>query len=886
MSDVSPIRQQYLQIKRQYPQAIVFFRLGDFYETFDEDAETAARELDLVLTSRPVARNQRVPMAGIPHHAAEGYIARLIAKGYHVAICEQIGDEPVKGLMPRKVTRVVTPGTVIEPQLLSEKRNNYLAAVVTEEGRAGLAYVDITTGEFATTQLDGEGWAQALQRELARLQPAEVILPEEQAGEPQRNSGALIGSPLPITRFPRWRFELGTARRALLDYFGVASLAAYGCEGLPLATQAAGAIIQYLGQTQALAPGQLTGLHTYSTASFMALDASTRRNLELTETLRGQSTRGSLLGVLDRTRTPMGGRLLRQWIHQPLTQRAPLEERLDRVEALVTDTPLRTELADLLKGLGDLERLTNRVVAGSAGPRDLLGLARALEAVARLKEAEGKGAMHRAPTPPPSFPSQEKGQEKGHPLLPLFARLDPCPEVAALIRQAIAEDAPATLNGTGIIRPGYSAELDGIIAASRDARQWVANLERVERERTGIKSLKVGYNKVFGYYIEVTQANLNLVPPNYIRKQTLSAAERFITPELKEYEALILNADERIQEMETRLFRELCQRIAAEAGRLRKTAQALAELDVILSLAEVAVAHNYVRPELSDEDVLEIRAGRHPVVELALQDERFVPNDVRFTPEERILIITGPNMSGKSTFLRQVALIVLMAQIGAFVPAESARIGLVDRIFTRIGAQDEIAAGQSTFMVEMVETANILHHATNRSLIIFDEVGRGTSTYDGVSIAWAIVEYIHNHPRLRAKTLFATHYHELTELAEVLPYVRNYNVAVAEEGDRVVFLHQIVPGGADRSYGIHVAQLAGLPRPIINRATEILTHLERHAPQATQRPSHLGLAQQLALFPETSPLVEELKALDVTALTPLEALMKLYEWQRRYGGIA
>ncbi len=868
MSDVSPIRRQYLQIKRQYPQAIVFFRLGDFYETFDEDAEIAARELDLVLTSRPVARNQRVPMAGIPHHAAEGYIARLIAKGYHVAICEQIGDEPVKGLMPRKVTRVVTPGTVIEPQLLSEKRNNYLAAVVTEEERAGLAYVDITTGEFATTQLDGEGWAQALQRELARLQPAEVILPEEPAGEPQGNSEELIGNSLPITRLPRWRFELGTARRALLDYFGVASLAAYGCEGLPLATQAAGAIIQYLGQTQALAPGQLTGLHTYSTAAFMALDASTRRNLELTETIRGQSTRGSLLGVLDRTRTPMGGRLLRQWIHQPLTQRAPLEERLDRVEALVADTPLRTELADLLKGLGDLERLTNRVVAGSAGPRELLGLARALEAVVRLKEV-----------------GEQVGPaiERGSPLHPLFARLDPCPEVATLIRQAIAEDAPATLNGTGIIRPGYSAELDGIIAASRDARQWVANLERVERERTGIKSLKVGYNKVFGYYIEVTQANLNLVPPNYIRKQTLTGAERFITPELKEYEALILNADERIQEIETRLFRELCQRIAAEAGRLRKTAQALAELDVIVSLAEVAVAHNYVRPELTEEDVLEIRAGRHPVVELALQEERFVPNDVRFTPEERILIITGPNMSGKSTFLRQVALIVLMAQIGSFVPAEFARIGLVDRIFTRIGAQDEIAAGQSTFMVEMVETANILHHATNRSLIIFDEVGRGTSTYDGVSIAWAIVEYIHNHPRLRAKTLFATHYHELTELAEVLPHVRNYNVAVAEEGDRVVFLHQIVPGGADRSYGIHVAQLAGLPRPVIHRATEILTHLERHAPQATQRPSHLGLAQQLALFPETSPLIEELKALDVTALTPLEALMKLYEWQRRYG---
>jgi DNA mismatch repair protein MutS len=861
MSDVSPVRRQYLQIKRQYPQAIVFFRLGDFYETFDEDAEIAARELDLVLTSRPVSRDQRVPMAGIPHHAADGYIVRLIAKGYHVAICEQMSAEPTQGLMPRKVTRVVTPGTVIEPQLLNEKRNNYLAAVVADGDRAGLAYVDITTGEFATTQLDGDGWAHALQRELARLQPAEAIVPDEQDIATQGDSGQLVGTQgVSLTRIPKWRFELGNAQRALLDYFGVSSLAAYGCEGLALATQAAGAILQYLAQTQALAPGQLTGLRTYSTASFMALDVATRRNLELTETIRGQSGRASLLGVLDMTRTPMGGRLLRQWIHQPLTQRAPLEERLDCVGALVTNTPLRAELGTLLKGLGDLERITNRVVAGSAGPRELLGLARALETVERLKESA----------------------KSESPLSPLFARCDPCSELSALIGQAIADDAPATLNGTGVIRPGYSSELDGIIAASRDARKWVADLERVERERTGIKSLKVGYNKVFGYYIEVTQANLSMAPTNYIRKQTLTGAERFITPELKEYEALILNADERIQEIETRLFRELCARIAAEAGRLRATAQALAEIDVLTALAEAAVAHDYVRPELTDEDVLEIRAGRHPVVEVMLQDERFVANDARFSEEERILIITGPNMSGKSVYLRQVALIVLMAQIGSFVPAAAARVGLVDRIFTRIGAQDEIAAAQSTFMVEMVETANILHHATNRSLIVFDEVGRGTSTYDGVSIAWAIVEYLHNHPRLRAKTLFATHYHELTEMAEILPAVHNYNVAVTEEGDHVVFLHQIVPGGADRSYGIHVAQLAGLPRPLINRATEVLAHLERHAPQATKRPSHLGLAQQLALFPETSPLIEELKELDVSSLTPLEAMTKLYEWQRRY----
>jgi len=594
------------------------------------------------------------------------------------------------------------------------------------------------------------------------------------------------------------------------------------------------------------------------------LDASTRRNLELTQTIRTSSVKGSLLGVLDATVTPMGGRVLRQWINQPLLDVDKLERRLDAVEALYRDTPTRTQVVALLKEMSDLERLTSRMVQRIAVPRDLVGIRKSLERVPQIRQTL----------------SQLEGLEDGHPLRTLLSQLDPCEDVASLIAEAIVDDPPATLANGGVIRPGFSAELDSVTAASRDAKNWVANLEQTERKRTGIKSLKVGYNKVFGYYIEVTKANLDAVPAEYIRKQTLVNAERFITPELKEYESLILNAQERILDIETRLFREVCDQVAAAAGRLLSTARALARLDVYTALAEVAIRNNYVRPVLTDEDEIEIIAGRHPVVELIHREEPFVPNDTRLNSEERILIITGPNMSGKSTYLRQVALIVLMAQIGSFVPADEARIGLVDRIFTRIGAQDEIWAGQSTFMVEMVEMANILHHATNRSLLILDEIGRGTSTYDGMSIAWAVVEYIHNHPRLRAKTLYATHFHELTELANLLPRVRNYNVAVAEEGDRVIFLHKIVPGGADRSYGIHVAQLAGLPKTVIRRAQEILEQLERDSRRAPIKPRRIAEVRQLALFPETSPIVEELKKLDIESMTPLEALNKLYELQQ------
>ncbi len=874
MSKITPVRKQYLQIKAQHPDAVVFFRLGDFYETFDEDAKTAARELDLVLTSRPVSKGVRIPMAGVPHHAIEGYIARLIEKGHRVAIAEQVGEVTGRGLVHREVTRVVTPGTVVEPALLDEKRPNYLAAVVVEEGpstllragRAGLAYVDITTGEFSTTQLN----ASEVEQELARLQPRECLMPDDPNPQsPIPNLQSPISNPH-LTPLPAYRFELGAAQQVLLDHFGVATLEGFGCAGRPLAIRAAGAIIHYLRETQKGALAQIVTLSTYATTRFMTLDAATRRNLELTETIRERKVRGSLLGVLDLTLTPMGGRLLRARLAQPLLDRVELEARLDEVQAFYEDTILRGRVRQVLKGLPDLERLTNRVLAGIARPRDLVGIRRSLEAVpelvAMMQDAGSK--------------MQEAGgrrQDAGCRMQETFF-LDSCEDVASLIASAIVDDPPANLSASGVIRPGFSAELDSIATAARDAKAWVANLEKEERERTGIKNLKVGYNKVFGYYIEVTKSNLDAVPDEYIRKQTLVNAERFITPELKEYETLILNAEERQAEVERRLFKEVCQHVGARSGPLLETARALARLDVAAALAEVAVRNRYVRPELSDEDVLEIVTGRHPVVERTLRDEPFTPNDLHLNSDERILVITGPNMAGKSIYLRQNALIVLMAQMGGFVPADKAQIGIVDRIFTRIGAQDAIAAGQSTFMVEMVEAANILNHATTRSLLILDEIGRGTSTYDGLSIAWAMVEYLHNHPERRSRTLFATHYHELTEMAERLPAVRNYSLEVVEEGGRVVFLHKVMPGGADRSYGIHVAQLAGVPKPVIHRAEELLAQLE----SGEFRPGTPALEpHQPVLFAQEHPVVEGLRELDVSTMTPLEAINKLYELQRQ-----
>ena len=852
---VSPVRKQYLEIKRQYPDAILFFRLGDFYETFDQDAETAARELDIVLTSRNVAKGVRVPMAGIPHHAAENYLARLVERGYHVAICEQIGDQPAKGIFPRQVVRVVTPGTVTEPGLLPGDSNNYLVSLIVDidadSGRAGLAYVDITTGEFAVTELEDRDIFTSVRAELNRLKPSELLYPDTLTLD--------NGLPGYATPWPAWRFEPGRCEEELMRHFEVAALDGFGLSEMPMAVRAAGAILQYISETQAAALKLLNRLSTYSLKEFMTLDAATRRNLELTETIRGGTVTGSLLGVLDQTKTPMGKRLLRRWVNRPLLDVEQIGKRQAEVEVFFSDGLLRAEVRSGLKPLADLERIINRVVGGTALPRDLVSL---------------RGTLRQLPELRALFPENENA------LQAILMDFDLCSEELELLETALVEEPPATLQNIGVFRSGFSAELDGVLERSRHARDWISNLETVERKRTGIKSLKVGYNKVFGYYLEITKANADMAPEEYIRKQTLVNAERYITPELKEYETLVLNAEERIRDIEGRLFRGVCARLTASAERILSTAGVLAQFDVLASLAEVAALGGYVRPEVVAEDVLDIQDGRHPVVEQTLKGERFVPNDTEFEEGERVRLITGPNMSGKSTYLRQVALIALMAQMGSYVPVRAARLGLVDRIFTRIGAQDEIHAGQSTFMVEMVEMANILHHATPRSLLILDEIGRGTSTYDGVSIAWAVVEYIHNHPQLRAKTLFATHYHELTQLADLLPGVRNYNVAVSEADGKVVFLHKIVPGGADRSYGIHVGQLAGLPRPVIQRAGEIMGELESSSGKAVK--INPQAPQQLALFPETNPLLMELKSLDLNAFSPIEALNKLYEWQQQY----
>ncbi|MDO8531670.1 MAG: DNA mismatch repair protein MutS [Dehalococcoidia bacterium] len=856
----TPIRRQYLQAKQQHPGCLLLFRLGDFYETFDEDARTISRELGLTLTGRELGKGQRYPMAGIPYHALDGYLAKLIRRGFRVAICEQMSDPATsKGLVDREVVRVVTPGTVLEPNLLEQKANNYLVALAPAGDRWGLAYIDLSTSEFATAELSPQDAA----LELERLRPAEVLLPEG-ASPPGATGGA------PVTKRDARTFDEEECRALLLRHLGATSLEAYGCEGMAGAVRAAGAILAYVAETQKAALPNLNRLSTVSPQSYMALDSQTRRNLELFQGGRNGGTEHSLYAVLDLTRTPMGGRLMRRWLGQPLRELAPLLKRQEAVAWLHAHAIQRTRVLEMLHTVGDIERLAVRVRAGAASPRDMAALRRSLETAPPVRQA-----LESAPAW-------------------LVERLDACPDAVELIAYAIVEDPPALLSDGGVIRQEFSPELDQVRSASRNARDYIASLEKTEREHTGIKSLKVGYNRVFGYYIEVTTPHLALVPATYIRKQTLSGAERYYTPELKEYESLVLNAQERIAEMEAALFRQVCAQVAAMADRILDTADALAHADALSALAEAAARYNYVRPTLTDGDTLDIKAGRHPIVERFLSGGEFVPNDTLLSCKDaQVVVLTGPNMAGKSTFLRQAALIVLMAQMGGFVPAQAATVGLVDRIFTRVGLQDDLATGQSTFMVEMIETAHILHNATSRSLLILDEIGRGTSTYDGMAIARAVIEYIHNHPRLGARTLFATHYHELVEMARYLPRVRNYNVAVAEEGGDVVFLHRIAPGGADKSYGIHVAQLAGLPRPVVHRAREVLAELEsadgraqsdwrrgRSAPRAD--PSTEG--EQMPLFGKTPPWLEELLALDVNGLTPLEALTRLYELQRKAKG--
>ncbi|HXF50345.1 MAG TPA: DNA mismatch repair protein MutS [Dehalococcoidia bacterium] len=863
----TPIRRQYLDIKRRYPHAIVLFRLGDFYETFDDDAELCARELDITLTSRPMGKNLRVPLAGIPYHALEGYLAKLIAKGYKVAICEQTGDASgSKGLMPREVVRVVTPGTVLEGNLLDERTNNYLAALAPParrrpkgenpwtdgEAPVGLAYVDVSTGEFVAM----EAPANEALAELERLAVAEVVIPE--------------GIPAPTTRahvstFDPYWFGLDVADEGLRRQFGVASLEAFGLRERPLATRAAGAVLAYLREHHLASLSHIRNLTVGRPDGAMALDPVVLRHLEVFEAGRDRRRDGSLLATLDFTETPMGSRLLRRRLARPLLDIAAIDRRLDEIQALLDYGLVRARARELLRRMPDLERLVSRVSAGMANPRDLVALRRGLETVPDLREALEDV---------PALAARE-----------LARRLRPCEDAVAAIAQAISDDPPASLDAGDVVRPGFSQELDSLRLITRDVRRFLAELEAGERQRTGIKSLRVGYNKVFGYYIEVSKANAGLVPEDYERRQTLVNAERYVTPQLRDYESQLLTARERIGELETAIFRQVCAQIAAQAEAILATAAAVAELDVAAALAEAASRYGYCRPVVDDSDVIIIRDGRHPTVERALGDGVFVPNDTELSSDgAQIVVITGPNMAGKSTYLRQVALITLMAQCGCFVPAREARIGLVDRIFTRVGAQDDLASGQSTFMVEMLETANILRNATPRSLVVLDEIGRGTSTYDGLAIARAVVEYLHNTPEARARTLFATHYHELVALADALPRVRNATVAVTEENGKVVFLHRIVPGAADRSYGVHVAELAGLPRAVVRRAREVLVALERNGAGAPRRrPAPL---EELPLFapPAASPLIEELASLDPDSMTPLEALTKLYELRRKAKG--
>lgn len=814
----TPVMRQYREAKEQHPDGILLFRLGDFYEIFFEDAQVAAPIMGVTLTSRPLGKSGRAPMCGVPHHAWQVYVGKLLRAGHKVVICDQVEAAGKSKIVKRDVTRVLTPGTVVEDAYLDPARPNYLVAAWTQGAEAGLAACDVSTGELLLCQLARD----RLESELQRLDPAELLTPAE--GE-------------------EYRFDPARGQQRLRDLLGIAFPASVGAAHAPLAVGAAGALLDYLKQNQTrVAPGSFS-VRTYSPDATMPLDSATIRNLELP----------SLVALVDRTRTPIGARQLRSWVGAPMRDAESIELRLAAVDELVANGQIRDRLGDALKPVGDLERLVARAAQGHAAPRELVALRRSLEAIPTLGEAVADCS---------SLVVRE-----------LASQLGTAPELVDKLARALVEDPPSSLRVGGAIRAGYDTDLDAIADASRAAREWIARLESSERRRTGIRSLKVGFNKVFGYYIEVTHASAGPLPEDYLRKQTLVGAERYITPELKEKEAVVLSAQEKSAARELEILQELSQAIAASAADLRSTAQAIGMVDGLLSFAVSAAEHGWRRPEVNAGLRLSITGGRHPLVESGLPAGSFVANDVELDPDsEQIVILTGPNMAGKSTYLRQAAVIVLMAQCGSFVPAERAVVGLADRIFTRVGAHDDIGAGMSTFMVEMTETAYILNHASRASLVILDEVGRGTSTYDGVSIAQAVVEHIHDSRKLGCRTLFATHYHELTALAERLPRVRNQRVEVLEDGETVRFLHRVVPGGADRSYGIHVAAVAGLPSSVIARARQVLTDLERQRPLEPPE-------QQLGLPIEVAPdaLRKELEELEPDSLSPLEALQKLYQ---------
>lgn len=845
MKGETPIRRQYLEIKKNHEDAILLFRLGDFYEAFDDDARLLSRELDIALTSKPMGKNMRVPLAGIPFHSLERHLATLISRGHRVAICEQTSVHPVKGedgkkLIRREVTRVVTAGTVIEPQLLDSKTNNYLVSFISDGKNAGIAYADVTTGDFAATEISNK---EAI-AELQRLAPAEILITDTQEAFSNRDL------PQFVTRLNASFFDYDNAKNTILEQFSTTSLKPFGLERSKLAVRAAGALAAYLKTTQTATAGQLSRLTSYDSGQFMRLDANSMRSLEILHS----DTGASLLSIIDRTKTPMGGRLLRRWLKQPLLDPAEIFRRQEHVAWLKEHRPERESLVELLSSVKDLERLLSRARAGLISPYELRAFGKSLELIPQIKRVLQADAVRFGK---------------------ILAELPDCRAAAELIESSISEELPGRFNEqVGIIRDGFSAELDKLRAALKDGKKFLKELENRERERTGIKSLRVGFNKVFGYYIEVTKPNLHLIPPDYTRKQTLVPSERFVTLELKEHESMVVHAEERIGELENNLFRQICTEVGKSKQEISLAAATIAYLDAVCSLADAADQFKYCRPTVNETSLLRISNGRHPVIEKILHDEGkdFVPNDAALggNGAPQIALITGPNASGKSTYLRQIALITVLAQIGSFVPADEAVIGICDRIFTRIGLYDRIGSGESTFMTEMFETAEILHHATPKSLILLGELGRGTSTYDGLAVARSVLEFIHNHPKLKTRTLFATHYHELAELENLLPRLENLHFLIEEAGDKLTFKYTLARGTALRSYGVYAAKLAGLPKAVIRRAEQLLAEYEAKASVERADPSG----------EEETELEKKLAGIDADALSPVEALMQIYELKK------
>ena len=853
----TPARKQYLDIKNHHKDEILLFRMGDFYETFDDDAKLVSEKLEIALTSKEMGKGEKVPLAGIPFHSLEAYLPKLINSGHNVAICEQVSDpSKSKGIVDREVVRIVTPGTITEDSLLQESSNNYLASAVIKGEMAGLSFIDISTSEFFTTEIPKE----KLFSEIDRFTPRELIIPENLDCEIPSHTFIKTTSTPDSAFHPKWSVE------TLKNHFKVLTMEPYGCETMPLACQAAGAIIDYVTKNNKGALSSITSLQTYSTASFMILDEQTRRNLELFSGGRWDSKTASLFSILDKTNTPMGTRMLRKWVGQPLLDLSILSNRQDSIEWFIKNPEAREYTRSILRGVSDIERLITRVTNNTATPRDLLGIRESLQVcphlISKLSEHMDK-PLHDW----------------------LLKGITDYSEPLQLLEISIADDPPSMLSKDKSIRHGFSKQLDLLRENLKAARLHISDMESEERNRTKIKSLKVGFNKVFGYYFEVSKSNLHLVPPEYIRKQTLVNGERYINSELKEYEDIILSSQSKIETLENDLFNQICQQLRLYSSDLLSFARCISTIDAINALSTVANENNYVRPILNHNSRIQITSGRHPVIENMVVPGTFITNETVLDNNDcQIMLLTGPNMSGKSTYLRQVAIIVLMAQIGSYVPADYAEIGLVDRIYTRVGLQDDLTVGQSTFMVEMVETAYILNQATNKSLIILDEIGRGTSTYDGLAIAQSVAEFLHNHPSLGCKTLFATHYHEMTTLAETFPRIRNYHVAVSEENGEVIFLRQVMEGDANKSYGIHVARLAGIPGPVISRAWDLLMELESSTKSEVVHKSTNPEGIQLPMLEPNMDISNEIKNLDIVSLTPIEAITKLYELQMKIKG--